>query len=96
MPGQIIIGFDILIIITAFWALMKLMGYGGPIGKSFKMIGIGIFIMGIAQIVETTGILLFTVEMSTMEILHRVFMLLGIILIVAGFQNLMKKNEKVV
>ena len=89
---NITIIFDLLIATLSLWVVFKLTGHGGLVGESLAKIGYGTVIIGLSQIVETTGLNLFKIDFSTIEIVHRFILTVGIFLITWGFNNLMSKN----
>lgn len=88
----ITLSFDILIALLSLWVLVKLTGYGGPIGQALNMIGYGIITVGVSQFIETLGLYFMSGDMSTTEIVHfahRLVLLSGMLLVFFGFRKLM-------
>lgn len=90
---NITILFDLLIALLSIWVLLKLIGYGGIIGKSLSQVGYGIVIIGLSQFVETFGLIFFNTSIITIEIVHRFILTIGFICIALGFRNLMEKRQ---
>ncbi|MEI7463231.1 MAG: hypothetical protein WCK03_02430 [Candidatus Taylorbacteria bacterium] len=88
----IIIFLDILIILLSFVVLKNLLGYGGNVGKSLTMIGVGIFVVGLSQIVETLGINFSLGSTPSIELVHRLFIFSGLLFEAWGYYTLMKKR----
>ena len=89
---KIIIIFDIVIALLSIWTLVQITGYGGQIGRSLSMVGYGIIIVGFSQIIETVGINVLIINIPTIEIIHRLILIIGITIIAFGFKNLMLKK----
>ena len=91
----ITLSFDILIALLSLWVLVKLTGYGGPIGQALNMVGYGIITIGISQFIETVGLyFLGNAGMGTVEIVHffhRFVLLSGMLLVFFGFKKLMNE-----
>lgn len=85
--------FDTLIALLSIWVLLKLIGYGGIIGKSLSQVGYGIVIIGLSQFVETFGLILFNASIITIEIVHRFILTVGFFFVAWGFKNLMDKKQ---
>ena len=87
--------FDIFIALLSVWVLVKLTGYGGPIGHALNMVGWGIITVGVSQFIETAGLyFLGGAGMGTVEIVHfshRLVLLAGMLLIFFGFKKLMNE-----
>lgn len=81
---------DVLIIALSLWILFKLRGYGGLIGKSLSNIGYGTIILGFSQIIETLPLDFLAIEAATLESIHHIIFLIGLILIAVGFKRLME------
>lgn len=81
---------EILIISLSLWILFKLRGYGGLIGKSLSNIGYGTVILGFSQIIETLPLEFLAIETTTLESIHHLIFLIGLILIAVGFKRLME------
>jgi len=84
--------FDLLIALLSLWVLLKLTGFSGLIGKSLTMVGSGIITIGFSQFVETIGLNYFNANGSTIELVHRFILLVGLIFIALGFRNLIDKK----
>jgi len=84
--------FLITVILSVIWIFSILSGYGGLIGKSFKIIGWGAVIMGISHIIEVISLSLPEHHSAYLIIFtHHLLATLGFIMIAYGFKMLMKK-----
>ena len=81
--------FDLLITILSIWALLKLTSYGGIIGRYLSMVGYGLIIIGLSQIFETISLNFINANVSLVEIIHRIILLLGLVLVAWGFKKLL-------
>ncbi|MDD3531181.1 MAG: hypothetical protein PHV99_01120 [Candidatus Pacebacteria bacterium] len=89
------LSFDVLIALLSLWVLVKLTGYGGPIGQALNMVGYGIITIGVSQFIETVGLyFLGDAGMGIVEIVHffhHLVLLAGMLLVFFGFKKLMNE-----
>lgn len=81
---------DIVIVFLSIWILLKLKGYGGLIGESLARVGYGTVIIGLSQIIETIRLDYLRIDLPTLEIVHHLIFILGLVLIAIGFKRLME------
>jgi hypothetical protein len=84
---------DIVLIAASFWMVFTVRGLGGVIGRGLNMITIGAVILGIAHLLAT-GVQLLDGTMGDMlkpadeGFVHRIIVLVGFIVLVAGFRRI--------
>lgn len=83
---------DFVLIAMSVWMLTIVTGYGGYIGRSFRVIGWGAFILGIAHLVETITFEVFGFSQFVVELSHRIIIVVGFALIIIGFQMFVQKK----
>ncbi len=82
---------DVVLILAAVWMVITVRGLGGIIGRGLNLITIGTVILGIAHLLTT---LLHPLavgwgwDQPTENLLHRVVVLLGFIVLILGFRQI--------
>jgi len=77
-----------ILIFSAGWMFLIVSGYGGPVGKSFKIIGWGAILMGVSHLIETLGHHFF--ESGVIMFSHHFLATAGFVMIAYGFKTLTK------
>ena len=84
--------FLVTVIISVIWIFSILSGYGGVVGKAFKVVGWGTVIMGASHIIEVVSLKLPDHhEAIFITIGHHFLAAFGFFMIAYGFNMLMKK-----
>lgn len=86
-------GLDLIIVLLSLWVLRILIGYGGLLGRALNLIGVGTVIIGGAQLIETVSSTLLNFDVPTVELVHRLLLVLGFVFIFIGYRNMMKKQQ---
>src|SRR3989338_2733725 len=96
MELDIVSFLDILFLIAVFgsviWIFYIVSGYGGVIGKSLKMIGWGVVLMGIAYFVQIWALRLPDHHEAYLIVFaHHLLSTLGFLIVAFGFKYFIKK-----
>jgi len=86
----IIITLDFVIIIAAVWAIFASRGLGGTVGKAFGFMMWGMIFLGVAHIFETVTLEVLKWNIDVVELVHRLIVLLGVIFLTFGFNQIKK------
>lgn len=84
---------DYVLIAVAIWAIVVARGMGGLIGKAFGFMLWGMIFLGIAHISETITFEFLHWEIALVELVHRLVVLVGFILLIAGFSQIPRIKE---
>ncbi|KKP74536.1 MAG: hypothetical protein UR79_C0004G0025 [Candidatus Campbellbacteria bacterium GW2011_GWD1_35_49] len=84
--------FLVAIFFSVIWIFSIVSGYGGEIGKSLKMIGWGVVLMGISYFVEIWSLTLPDHhEAYLIVFFHHLLSTIGFLIIAFGFKKFIKK-----
>ena len=86
---QITFCIDVIVLVVTLWTLFKIASSGKVVAGMFRMIGVGVVLIGLAQVVETAGLTYTTVSVSLVEIINRLLLLVGLLLIAFSFRALL-------
>ena len=86
---------DGVLILIGLWMAKEAwsVGLGGAMQQSTRSIVIGAAVLGLAHIIETT-VLLIGMEEHANELLHRVIVLVGMVLLLIGIKKLLAPFNK--
>lgn len=86
------VALDFVLIFVALWMIFaaRSSGLGGVIGTTLTFITIGALFLGIAHLAETVTVEYFGWDILLVEFVHRLLILVGFVLLAAGFQGLGK------
>jgi hypothetical protein len=79
---------DFVLVAAAIWMVIEVRGIGGIIGSSMNRIVIGAIILGVAHLVATFGTNVLDLAGDVNNFIHRLIVLLGFVLLVAGFRKM--------
>ena len=81
---------DFVLIFAALWMIVaaRRTGLGGVIGSTLTIITIGAVVLGLAHLLETITFEVFEMDAAAVELIHRLIILFGFILLAIGFQGL--------
>ena len=84
--------FLVIIVLSVIWIFSIVSGYGGMIGRSFKMVGWGAVLMGLSHIIEAVS-LYFPEHHEAFFVIffHHFLAVVGFMMIAYGFKVLIKK-----
>ena len=81
---------DFLLVIAAVAAYLARPRIGGELAKGLRTLTIGVLVLGLAHLIETFLFAVFSVTTPLNELIHRIFVGIGFIFVIIGF-NLMRK-----
>lgn len=76
---------DVLLVVAAMVAYLARPRLGGQMAKGLRILLVGVMILGFAHLIESVLFLLFSTDLWTNEILHRLLVGLGFVFIIMGF-----------
>ncbi len=79
--------FDLILVAASIWMVVEARGLGGIVGSSMNLIVAGAIVLGFAHLIATLGAPIIN-DTQTNNLLHRVIVLIGFILLVAGFRKM--------
>ena len=81
---------DYTLIATAIWAIFAARGVEGLIGRAFGFMVWGMIFLGIAHVSETLVFEILHWDIALVELVHRLIVLLGFVLLIIGFSQIPK------
>jgi hypothetical protein len=84
---------DVILIIAAIWMVLTVRGLGGIIGRGLNLITIGAVILGIAHLLSTLTRALLSIDAASDAVIHRIIVLIGFVVLVAGFRQINAINR---
>ena len=84
---------DYVLIGAAIWAIFVARGMGGLIGRAFGFMMWGMILLGIAHISETITFEMLKWDIDLVELVHRLIVLAGFVLLIMGFSQIPKIKE---
>jgi hypothetical protein len=79
---------DFVLVAASIWMVVEVRGIGGIIGTSMNRIVLGAIILGFAHLIATFGTSVLQIEPNLNNFIHRLIVLLGFVLLVAGFRKM--------
>lgn len=79
---------DVVLVATAVWMVISVRGLGGIVGKTLTLITVGAVITGLAHLLATLQHRLIPWESGFESLVHRIIVLGGFVLLVAGFRQI--------
>jgi hypothetical protein len=79
---------DFVLVAASIWMVVEARGIGGIVGTSMTRIVIGTIILGFAHLLATTGTSVLHLDGPLNNFIHRLIVLLGFVLLVAGFRKI--------
>ncbi len=79
---------DFVLVAASIWMVIEVRGIGGIIGTSMTRIVIGAIILGFAHLVATIGINVLHLDGQLNNFIHRLIVLAGFVMLVAGFRKM--------
>jgi hypothetical protein len=80
--------FDFVLVAAAIWMIVAVRGVGGIFGRTLNWIVAGAIILGIAHLLATLGTRVLAIEGNLNNLIHRLIVLAGFVLLVVGFRQL--------
>ena len=84
---------DYVLIVVAIWAILVARGLGGLIGQAFAFMVWGMVFLGIAHISETVTFEYLKWDITVVELVHRLIVLVGFVLLILGFTRIPKIKQ---
>lgn len=85
---------DILLVIATIAAYLARPRIGGELGKGFRILTMGLVVLGVAHLAETLFFVLFEMATPLNEVIHRLFVAGGLILVIIGFIRMRKAFDE--
>lgn len=79
---------DFVLVAASIWMVVEARGIGGIVGTSMTRIVIGAIILGFAHLIATFGTNVLMIEGPLNNFIHRLIVLAGFVLLVAGFRKI--------
>ena len=79
---------DILLVIAAITAYLARPRIGGQLAKGLRILLTGIMVLGFAHLIETALFVFFNVSAPLNEVIHRLLVAAGFILVIIGFARM--------
>ncbi len=79
---------DFVLVAASIWMVLEARGIGGIVGTSINRIVIGAIILGFAHLIATVGTTVLQIEGPLNQFIHRLIVLAGFVLLVAGFRKM--------
>jgi hypothetical protein len=79
---------DFVLVAASIWMVFEARGIGGIVGTSMNRIVIGAIILGFAHLLATFGSSVLAIPNAENNFIHRLIVLLGFVLLVAGFRKI--------
>ena len=84
----IAIGLDIFLVIAAIAAYLARPRIGGQLAKGLQILATGLLVLGFAHLIETLLFVVFNVDRSLNEVIHRLLVASGFIFVIVGFAHM--------
>lgn len=81
---------DVVLLLVSFWMALtaRKMNMGGAVGKTISLVVYGAVVLGLAHLTETLVSTLFDIPNEVNEMIHRVIVLIGFVLLTVGLRSL--------
>ena len=81
---------DVVLLLVSFWMALtaRKMNMGGAVGKTISLVVYGAVVLGLAHLTETLLSTLFDIPHEVNEMIHRVIVLIGFVLLTVGLRSL--------
>lgn len=79
---------DFILVAASIWMVVEVRGIGGIVGSSMNRIVIGALILGFAHLIATFGTSVLKIDGPTNQFIHRLIVLVGFVVMVAGFRKM--------
>lgn len=81
---------DIVLLLVSFWmaATARKMNMGGAVGKTISLVVYGAVVLGLAHLTETLVSTIYDIPNEINEMIHRVIVLIGFVLLTIGLRSL--------
>ena len=79
---------DVFLVIAAIIAYLMRPRIGGQLAKGLRILLIGILVLGFAHMIETILFIFFHVAAPLNEVIHRLLVATGFILVIIGFARM--------
>jgi len=84
---------DMSLVAASIWMIFIVRGIGGIVGRTLNIITVGVVILGLAHITETTvAFLVPDLDFEIGEFIHRVMVFIGFFMLVLGFRQIRELN----
>jgi hypothetical protein len=91
--GNINVIFDFVLVAASIWMIIAVRGVGGLFGRTLNWIVAGAIILGIAHLLATLGTRVLGIEGNLNNLIHRIIVLVGFVVLVVGFRQLQELKK---
>jgi hypothetical protein len=81
---------DFVLVAASIWMVFMARGIGGIVGKGLGLIVVGAIVLGLAHLLATFGSNVLLIPGPTNNLIHRVIVLAGFILLGLGFRQMVE------
>lgn len=85
---------DILLVVAAIVSYLARPRIGGQLAKGMRVLLAGVIVLGFAHLIETGMFVIFNVPTQINEIVHRLLVGSGIVLVILGFVIMRRAFEE--
>jgi hypothetical protein len=91
----IIIGLDFVLIAVGLWMfwVVRTANLGGAMGQTLMFLALGALLLGFAHLSETIIFEIFKLSVEATEVIHRLTVLSGFVLLTVGLQPVLKLRQ---
>ena len=84
---------DLLLVIAAIIAYLARPRIGGELAVGLRILLVGVIILGLAHLIETALFVLLNVDLQLNEVIHRLLVGTGFVLVILGFIKMRQAFE---
>ena len=84
---------DLLLVIAAIIAYLARPRIGGELAVGLRILLVGVIILGLAHLIETALFVLLNVDLQLNEVIHRLLVGTGFVLVILGFVKMRQAFE---
>lgn len=81
---------DIFLVIATIAAYFARPRIGGELAKGLRILTMGLVVLGFAHLIETLLFIIFEIETPLNEVIHRLLVAGGLLLVIVGFARMRK------
>lgn len=81
---------DIVLVLVGIWGMVmfRRLGLGGVIGSAAALFSFSALVLGSAHLIETITFRVMLLEITTVELIHRLIVLVGFVVLIIGFRKI--------
>lgn len=85
---------DITLVLVSIGAFIARPRIGGQLAHGMRILVLGVVVLGLAHLIETIFFIVFNVDEMTNEVIHRLLVGAGLLLVVLGFFRMRRAFEE--